>query len=919
MAGGAAQQLDLELLDPCPDIHALFRHYSQLYFGDALGACSVHWSSPRMTLCAGTCSYQDGGGCKIRLSQPLLQYRPSSDLKNTLLHEMIHALLFLTHNNLLLLSDHGPAFHSKMDSINGSNLEDCQRPLDGYQISVYHSFKDEVVYHRRHHWTCDTCGEVVKRAMNRAPSASDCRWRPSDGTECLDKLCVWHMHVRTCGGNFLKTAEPEGYVDRRKRAQVAGESTKKDQLATHAASICSPQGSPSGLSSHQKVDLEPFMSIMNWFRPAHAEMDAVRKGVVASGSCLDLKLDAAVNIKQEPVETHGRHALALQNGQPGLVSADKWTDSDDEIEEEIEAGQVAEVDGQRRGETGAEAAGGEAQAAADDVGQGAKLLDEGDERRSNKGLSNGELQTSVGSGSIMRVTGDELRRSVRLKKRDREEGATVPNGFGACDQAGTGSKSSPTSSWRWLWAHEEGDEEGHQGSSLVDRRSRSQVQEAKLLAKRRREAAAGDNGATGSGDCALGAGGGRRSNSLAKPDAEEEGVAGCRGEPQPATSPLLKGRPPSYKSKASVDGELGDGDTRLEDESVSVAKATTVGTAVKQDAAGPSHGYSQFSNWEDGHKGARYLASSSGQCEGPAIDEREGMGEVCPSSNGGRVRSSLQRPEARGKAEALPLEGEEDSNRGSLGRRDAVAEGESFGDGFGGAGLRPGVASCRSQECLSPPASRHAGGQVGARLPADACASGEGQSSLGQKEREDSNIGLVEGLEEGFGEVGPPQVGATSTKDSDGGVVSDAVDRNEVRWARAAGVPSHERGPPAMAVYHNKAEHSEEGSREAALLEGQEESNEGRAIGGVACAGQYEDEALGGREADGGARMKAWEAGSPTTSDSLEMLVDQPGAARPAAGPADVEGQAKCPICLMTFAGYDNEAVNEHVDECLLT
>ena len=46
--------------------------------------------------CAGTCAYQRHGGCKILLSEPLLKFRPQSDLKATLLHEMIHACLFLT-------------------------------------------------------------------------------------------------------------------------------------------------------------------------------------------------------------------------------------------------------------------------------------------------------------------------------------------------------------------------------------------------------------------------------------------------------------------------------------------------------------------------------------------------------------------------------------------------------------------------------------------------------------------------------------------------------------------------------------------------------------------------------------------------------------------------------------------------------
>jgi hypothetical protein len=38
-------------LNPHPDVHGLFVHYNDLYFDGALGACSVEWSSARMTLC----------------------------------------------------------------------------------------------------------------------------------------------------------------------------------------------------------------------------------------------------------------------------------------------------------------------------------------------------------------------------------------------------------------------------------------------------------------------------------------------------------------------------------------------------------------------------------------------------------------------------------------------------------------------------------------------------------------------------------------------------------------------------------------------------------------------------------------------------------------------------------------------------
>ena len=45
-----ADDLDLHLIEDF-DVHALFVHYNTLYFDSQLGACSVQWSSNRMTLC----------------------------------------------------------------------------------------------------------------------------------------------------------------------------------------------------------------------------------------------------------------------------------------------------------------------------------------------------------------------------------------------------------------------------------------------------------------------------------------------------------------------------------------------------------------------------------------------------------------------------------------------------------------------------------------------------------------------------------------------------------------------------------------------------------------------------------------------------------------------------------------------------
>ena len=182
-----------EDVDPTPDLHALFVQYNERFFWGKLSGCEVRWS-PRMTLCAGVCSYQGRGGlCSIRLSVPLLKLRPRKDLVETLLHEMIHAYLFVTDGN----DDHdghGPAFHEHMYRINKET---------GTKISVYHSFHDEVALYKQHWWKCNgPCVNrkpfygLVKRSMNRAPGPTDFWWK---------------QHQETCGGTYIKIKEPEGY------------------------------------------------------------------------------------------------------------------------------------------------------------------------------------------------------------------------------------------------------------------------------------------------------------------------------------------------------------------------------------------------------------------------------------------------------------------------------------------------------------------------------------------------------------------------------------------------------------------------------------------------------------------------------------------------------------------------------------
>ncbi|XP_060947640.1 DNA-dependent metalloprotease SPRTN [Limanda limanda] len=229
-----------ETLDPSPDVRAMFLDFNHTFFWGKLSGVEVKWS-PRMTLCAGVCSYEGRGGlCSIRLSEPLLKLRPRKDLVETLLHEMIHALLFVTQNNRDR-DGHGPEFCKHMNRINDAT---------GTKISVYHSFHDEVDVYRQHWWRCDgPCQNrkpyfgYVKRAMNRAPSSQD-PW--------------WADHRRTCGGTYTKVKEPEGYGQKGKK--VGKTDGKKDgkALPKEASGSGKPSSTAPGSGLQDIRNMIPF-------------------------------------------------------------------------------------------------------------------------------------------------------------------------------------------------------------------------------------------------------------------------------------------------------------------------------------------------------------------------------------------------------------------------------------------------------------------------------------------------------------------------------------------------------------------------------------------------------------------------------------------------------------------------------------
>lgn len=181
----------LELIDPTPDIQHLMTVFDKRWFCGLLRHknVSVDWSS-RMTTTAGlTTTYR--GRCDIKLSKPLLSLRKRKDLVETLLHEMIHAFLYLIKENDGGLH-HGPEFTRMAEKI--SKEGKCS-------ITVYHDYEDEMEYLQKYVWQCNgSCGQIVKRSMNRPPAINE-QWVKK--------------HRETCGGHFERVDGDHTYCSRK--------------------------------------------------------------------------------------------------------------------------------------------------------------------------------------------------------------------------------------------------------------------------------------------------------------------------------------------------------------------------------------------------------------------------------------------------------------------------------------------------------------------------------------------------------------------------------------------------------------------------------------------------------------------------------------------------------------------------------
>ncbi|KAH0464328.1 hypothetical protein IEQ34_007114 [Dendrobium chrysotoxum] len=224
------------MAETLPDIQKLFRHYNALYFDDALGACIVTWA-PRMRRSIGTCRYIEAGHCEIHMSKSLLKLRSSSDLKNSLLHEMIHAFLWIKRNNKS--RRHDSYFWAIANEINSSCKDDDQRPRSGYNINDQHMFHDEAETATVHHWMCKSCGHVIKRDIDRGScSPSDCLEKTSHGGDSGNLSCEWHSSgVQENDGGKLTDIS---HVTRQtKRIQPAEEHNLISRTQKKSTNFCS--------------------------------------------------------------------------------------------------------------------------------------------------------------------------------------------------------------------------------------------------------------------------------------------------------------------------------------------------------------------------------------------------------------------------------------------------------------------------------------------------------------------------------------------------------------------------------------------------------------------------------------------------------------------------------------------------------
>ena len=103
------KQIDLSKFN----LNKNFIEYNELFFENSLEKITLSWST-KMTSCAGLFITEDNKTPLIRLSEPLLKYRSYKEIRETLLHEMIHAYCYVKNYDMSDdFTGHGKYFKKK--------------------------------------------------------------------------------------------------------------------------------------------------------------------------------------------------------------------------------------------------------------------------------------------------------------------------------------------------------------------------------------------------------------------------------------------------------------------------------------------------------------------------------------------------------------------------------------------------------------------------------------------------------------------------------------------------------------------------------------------------------------------------------------------------------------------------------------
>ena len=238
---------DLKLINP--DIGELFMKYNQIYFDNKLEFCIVQWSDTykhpvNMYENSGYC-YYNGKICYIYLSKPILQYRPTKEIIETLIHEMIHGYLYLMDVHHHDRSDHGKRFISIMNAINYSTKY--------IKITVYHYCHSEMDEIKISIFQCNgVCQKIVRRPNNKPPGKHE-KW--------------WNKHKNQCNGIFIKVNEINEKRERQKINKNNNNKKRKRNINDNnmnEVKILSPPPNKKRKIQEKKVKINKNKKVNSW-------------------------------------------------------------------------------------------------------------------------------------------------------------------------------------------------------------------------------------------------------------------------------------------------------------------------------------------------------------------------------------------------------------------------------------------------------------------------------------------------------------------------------------------------------------------------------------------------------------------------------------------------------------------------------